>query len=375
MPQAGINALAASFADPRQRLGRAVRALLPVLPAIREPPLPELPPRLRAWADEAAARVDRARLWALVSALPGPRSRLHAPAAMDATDALILEGLRAAGWPAERQPFTFTGARGYRDYGDYGPITYPRLEGANIVAVKRGRAPAAVAVIAHHDTVRDSPGADDNGAAVAALVELARLLAPVRLHRTVVLAATDMEELGFFGARALGVRLWRERSLHGLINLESVAYTAAAPDSQVVPPGLALLYPAQYRRVQARQRRGDFTALIYNGPAAGLAAAFAAGLAHLAGAHAPLLLRNPLDLPWVGRLLPVAVPAVLNFARSDHLPFWLAGVPAVLVTDTANFRNPHYHRPTDTPETLDVERLAAVTAAAAVAVAWTAGLA
>ncbi len=353
---------------------RGVRALLPTLPALREPPLPTLGPELRAVLDAVAA-VDRDRLRTAVAALPGPRSRLHAPAAMYTADALLLEGFRAAGWPAERQPFTFTDARGYRDYGDYGPVTYPRLEGANIVAVKPGRSPAAVAVIAHHDTVQDSPGADDNGAAVAALLELARLLAPYRFHRTVVLAATDMEEIGFFGARALGVRLWRERSLHGLIDLEAVAYTTTAPGSQIVPPGLDLLYPAQYRRVQARQRRGDFTALIYNGPATGLAAAFAAGLAHLAGAHAPLLLRNPLDLPRVGRLLPVAVPAVLNFARSDHLPFWLAGVPAVLVTDTANFRNPHYHRPTDTPETLDIERLAAITGAAAVAVAWAAGLA
>lgn len=373
MPAAGQNAPQAGVAGPRQRFGHVARALLPALPATREPPLPELPPRLRAWAEEAAASVDRARLRALAAALPGPRSRLHTPAAMAAADALILDGLRAAGWSAERQPFTFTDAHGYRDYGDYGPVIYPRLEGANIIAVKPGRVPAAVAVIAHHDTVRDSPGADDNGAAVAVLVELARLLAPLRLHRTVVLAATDMEELGFFGARALGVRLWRERSLYGLINLESVAYTAATPGSQVVPAGLDLLYPGQYRRVQARQRRGDFTALIYNGPAIGLAAAFAAGLAHLVGAHAPLLLRNPLDLPWVGRLLPAAVPAVLNFARSDHLPFWLAGVPAVLVTDTANFRNPHYHRPTDTPDTLDYERLAALTAATAVAVAWTAG--
>lgn len=351
------------------------RTLLPAWPVTREPPVPTLPPRLRAWADRMAGAVDRERLRVTVAALPGPRSRLHAPGAMRAADALILEGLRAAGWPAERQPFAFTGARGYRDDGDYGPVTYPRLEGANIVAVKPGRSPAAVAVIAHHDTVRDSPGADDNGAAVAALLELARLLAPLRLHRSVVLAATDMEEIGFFGARALGVRLWRERSLHGLITLESVAYTAMASGSQAVPPGLDLLYPDQYRRVLNRRRQGDFTALIYNAPAAGLAVAFAAGLAHLAGPHAPLLLRSPLDLPWIGRVLPAMVPTVLNFARSDHLPFWLAGVPAVLVTDTANFRNPHYHRSTDTPETLDIERLAAITGATAVAVAWASGLA
>jgi Zn-dependent M28 family amino/carboxypeptidase len=59
------------------------------------------------------------------------------------------------------------------------------------------------------------------------------------------------------------------------------------------------------------------------------------------------------------------LPVARNFSRSDHVRFWLAGMPAIQVTDTANFRNPHYHRSTDTPETLDYDTLARITAATA----------
>jgi len=76
----------------------------------------------------------------------------------------------------------------------------------------------------------------------------------------------------------------------------------------------------------------------------------------------------PTGLPALGPLLERTVPFARDFARSDHVPFWEAGVPAVQITDTANFRNPHYHRSGDTPETLDYHRLADVVAATALAV-------
>jgi Zn-dependent M28 family amino/carboxypeptidase len=80
-----------------------------------------------------------------------------------------------------------------------------------------------------------------------------------------------------------------------------------------------------------------------------------------------LMLRDPLDLPVIGPAL-MAVPVARNFSRSDHVRFWYAGLPAIQVTDTANFRNPHYHRSTDTPDTLDYETLARITAATALLV-------
>jgi Zn-dependent M28 family amino/carboxypeptidase len=73
----------------------------------------------------------------------------------------------------------------------------------------------------------------------------------------------------------------------------------------------------------------------------------------------------------LGWLLRGYGPLVQHFARSDHKPFWDAGVPAVQVTDTADFRNPHYHRASDTPDTLDYERIADLAAATAVLVVRT----
>jgi Zn-dependent M28 family amino/carboxypeptidase len=76
------------------------------------------------------------------------------------------------------------------------------------------------------------------------------------------------------------------------------------------------------------------------------------------------MLRDPLDLPVIGPAL-FAVPVARNFSRSDHVRFWRAGMPAIQVTNTANFRSPHYHRPSDTPDTLDYVTLSAIVAATA----------
>jgi Peptidase family M28 len=153
----------------------------------------------------------------------------------------------------------------------------------------------------------------------------------------------------------------------GAYVFEMLAYVSQEPGSQKIPPGLGALYPGQVRRIRARGARGDFTAVLYRQSGRGLAVAFAEALAHLAGDAAALLLRTPTDLPLVGPLARL-VPFTRDFARSDHVPFWRAGLPAVQITDTANFRNPHYHRPGDRPETLDLFRLADVTVATALAV-------
>jgi Zn-dependent M28 family amino/carboxypeptidase len=341
---------------------------------VREPRLRPLDPRLLAATAPLLDVVRAERLRADVAALAGPRGRLHAPEAMARADALVLDGFRAAGWAAEARPFTLLDAAGNLDHDGYAPTVYPELQGVNIVAIKAGETDEAIVVGAHHDTVPGSPGADDNGAGVAALLELARVLAPARFRRTVVLAALDMEEIGLLGTRVLLPELAAERRLRGAVIFESIGYTATAAGSQTVPQGMELLYRGQMARLRRRGLAGDFTALIYDGRSRRLTRALGETLAHTAGQDAPLLLRDPNDIPLIGRLLKRAVPAVRNFARSDHAVFWRAGIPAVLVTDTADFRNPHYHRPTDTPETLDYERVAAIVRATALLLARMAGL-
>lgn len=330
---------------------------------------------LCAWLDELILTISPERLRADVEALPGPRNRVVAPDAMQQADQVILGAFQAAGWNAQLCPFTCTNVSGFLGYSDNGPYAarntrYSSLAGANVVACKEGsRSSEAIIVLGHHDTISHTRGANDNTASVAALLELARVLAPYRFSRTIILAATDMEEIGFFGARSLVADLKAERHVLAAINLETIAYTDSTPHSQWLPAQMELLYPQQIKQIRDRQLRADFTAVIYNQAALRCASTFAAGLSHLAGLHAPLLLRAPNDLPIIGRLLQRWIPAVRSFARSDHREFWDAGIPAVMVTDTADFRYRHYHQPTDTPEKLDYQRLAAIVGATAVVLA------
>lgn len=339
-----------------------------------------LEPVLRDWLDHLVLSISPDRLHADVVSLAAPRNRLDAPQAMQHADQLILREFQAAGWSAQLSPFQCANVAGFLGYSNNGrfparPTSYSYLEGANVVACKEGAQTAdAIVVLGHYDTTSHTRGANDNTASVAALLELARVLAPCRFTRTIVLAATDMEEIGFFGARALVADLLRERRVLAAINFETMAYTDSTPHSQRLPAQLDLLYPRQVRQLHDRQMRADFTAVIYNQTALRCADTFASGLSQLAGSHAPLLLRAPNDLPLIGRLLQRWVPAVRNFARSDHLPFWDAGLPAMIVTDTANFRYRHYHQPTDTPEKLDYQRLAAIVGATAAVLADVAGL-
>jgi hypothetical protein len=350
------------------------------LPGSAEPRFKPLDAQQSEWLDRLAVQIETERMRLAVESLPAPRNRLHSPEAMLQTEALILDGFRQSGWQAWRRPFTLTNVRGYPDEGNdlegfMRPVIFPRLEGANLLAIKEGESSrAALVVMAHFDTVRDTPGADDNSASVIALLELARLLESYRFRHSLILAATDMEELDLFGARELAKTLAKERRVLGAVSMETLAYYCHQPGTQFLPPGIGALFPGQVRRIASGGFRGDFTLLIYSGAASQLSAAYAAGLEHLAGLGAAIQMRNPLDLPVVGRLLRRLYPAARNFGRSDHAAFWELGLPGMMVTDTANFRNPHYHQPTDTPEKLDYGRLAAVTGACAFALAEVGGM-
>jgi acetylornithine deacetylase/succinyl-diaminopimelate desuccinylase-like protein len=97
---------------------------------------------------------------------------------MHGIEDILVESLEAAGWKSERRQYRLESVEGALDYGGWELTTFPKLEGTNIVVVKQGtlKPEEAVVVVAHYDTVRDSPGADDNTASVAGLLELARIL-------------------------------------------------------------------------------------------------------------------------------------------------------------------------------------------------------
>lgn len=198
-----------------------------------------------------------------------------------------------------------------------------------------------VVVGAHYDTCYDTPGADDNATGVAALLELARALREVELRRTLRLVAFVAEEPPHFGTDDMGSRryaaLCRERGdrVVAMLCLETLGYYSSAPGSQRYPAPLDLLYPDT----------GDFVAFVGNLRSRGL-------VRRAIGAF-----REAAVAPSEGIAAPALLPGI---AWSDHWSFWREGFPAVMVTDTAPFRNPNYHGGADLPGSLDLERLALV---------------
>ncbi len=191
---------------------------------------------------------------------------------------------------------------------------------------------------AHYDTVPGTPGADDNATGVAVLLELARAIALQPLKYPVQLVAFDMEESGCWGSRHHSAKCkQQQQSIRLMISLEMLGYCDRTPNSQSYPAGLKYFYP----------NIGNFIALIGN----------------LRTVRDMITLSRNIrkvgqDCEW----LPVPNRGLIvpDTRRSDHAPFWDNGYPAIMVTDTANMRNPHYHQPSDKIETLDLVFLAGV---------------
>ena len=343
------------------------------LPGTAEPRYPAPSAGVRRAAEAWVARIDPAHLRELVTSLPGPRNRINALPAMEQTDALLADAWRAAGWQVGRQHLRLRNLKAHLDHpaegsrGRHRAHTYAGLNGANLVAIGDGETDEAIVILAHHDTVLGSPGADDNGAGVAALIELAAQLAGRSFRRTVILAAPDFEEIGLIGSRYLVRWLRVHYRVRAAIVFDPIGFMDARPGSQAVPSGIDRLYPGQTARLEVRERAGDTVVAIYRRSSLRLVREWATSLAATVEPERVLMLRDPLDLPLIGPAL-LAVPAARHFSRSDHVNFWRAGLPAIQVTNTANFRNPNYHRPSDTPDTLDYATLARIVAATALTI-------
>jgi Zn-dependent M28 family amino/carboxypeptidase len=215
----------------------------------------------------------------------------------------------------------------------------------NLLGIRRSTsADDWVVISAHVDAVPDSPGADDNASGMAALLECARLLCSFEPHCTLCFAATDLEEYGIQGAHHLATRLYREGvQVRAMISLEMLAYRSDETGAQRYPAFLRRFYPD----------RADFIALVANWRSRRLLE------------RAEKIFRSVPSLPVETLKVPLNGWPISATRLSDHAPFWDLGYQALMVTDTAFFRNPHYHQPTDTPNTLDYEFLARVTEAVA----------
>ena len=212
----------------------------------------------------------------------------------------------------------------------------------NIEAEIRGARSEILLIGAHYDSVFGSPGANDNGSGVAAMLALARRFAQTSARHTLRFVAFVNEEPPHFLTEQMGSFVYAGRckargdQIFAMISLETIGYFSDAPHSQTYPaPGLGVFYPTV----------GNFSGFVAN-------------------VHSRALLRRSIaffrkhaGVPSEGAALPAFIPGV---SWSDQWAFWQHGYPGIMITDTAPFRYPHYHSATDTPDKLDYNRFALV---------------
>ena len=282
-------------------------------------PLPPL-------GEEQAALAGR--LEAHVRAIASVPHNVAYPAELEAAARHIETSLAGLGYKVRSQPFRAAG-----------------VEVRNIEAEiePRGGDAETLVVGAHYDSAFDAPGANDNGSGAAAVLELARLLADLRgrsrLRIRLVLFVN--EEPPFFQTDEMGSLVYaralkeRHERVMGMMSLETIGYYDDRPGSQRYPPPLGLRYPTT----------GNFIAFV------GLTSSRAFVRKTVRD------FRELAHFPSVGGTAPGSVPGI---AWSDHWSFDSLGWPALMVTDSAPFRYPHYHTRRDTPDKLDYEQLARV---------------
>lgn len=304
-------------------------------------------------------RVEGPRVMEFLKSLPIKRSATGDAAHLEGlreTERLIERELTAIGY--EPMLWGFTWGKGQH------PLDEDPAEGAaakdgevahrwhNIIAEVKGTThPEQIVIIgAHFDAVPNSPGADDNGTGTAATMELARIFHESKPRRTLRFVFFNVEEPGLVGSRKYAAAAKRamdrpveegktQRSVVAMLSLEMLGYYCDEPGCQKSPipaiPG-----------VWEPPTTGDFLAI-------------ATTVSH----------------NWLGELIerewkkaqldfklirPSFIPDIPNtpadLLRSDHAPFLFIGVPAAIIADTANFRSPHYHQPTDTIQTIDERR-------------------
>lgn len=212
---------------------------------------------------------------------------------------------------------------------------------ANIIAEKKAPAPETIVIGAHYDTVPGSPGADDNASSVAGLLELARLLKNSLCRYSLIFVAFANEESPSFGSDYMGSMQYAKRlreikkNVLFMISLESIGYFRK-DKHQKYPIGLMRwFYPKTADFIAVV---GDFNSRKY-------------------------VFRIARNIQRFGRMKASALIFPKRFGgidRSDQKAFWDYGFKALMITDTANFRNPNYHRETDTIDTLNFEKMSKV---------------
>lgn len=207
----------------------------------------------------------------------------------------------------------------------------------------------------HYDTVSNSPGADDNGTSVAGMLEAARILSQYNFKKTIKFISFDLEELGLIGSiNYVENNLLNAETIKGVLNFEMIGYATEEPNTQSLPTGFNILFPDAFNAVESQDFKGNFILNVGKADQNDWEMAFS----NAADTYVPNL-----------RVITIAAPAswqtlTPDLGRSDHAPFWVGGHPAVMLSGTANFRNPNYHTPGDTIGTINFDFMSDVVRAA-----------
>lgn len=280
--------------------------------------------------------VDSTRLYGDLAFMEGIRHRTTGAWKLQQTKDFIRYQFQDNGLLTDSQSFTFSG--------------YKAL---NIIGKRIGASEEAVTYIldGHYDSVDDAPGADDNASAVAGMLEAMRLLAPYSFKKSIKFIGFDLEEDGLVGsARYTQTGIPAGETTAGVINFEMIGYYTEAPNTQETPLGFALLFPVAYGQLEADMFRGNFITNVGGGNSTSLANSYA----NFAAQYVP-------ELKVITLQPTVFVP---DLSRSDHASFWAKNIPAIMLTDGAEFRNENYHTPYDKIETLNFTFMSNVVKAA-----------
>jgi hypothetical protein len=319
-----------------------------------------LPRGRRAWIRFAAVLLLPALFFAVsgwwITAMPGVSFRGPLPPATAAGEAMAAR-LRGhvetlAGTLGKRGVFASDALERSARYVEgewtrqgYAPRRLPYrargIEVANLEAAIPGgeRAGELVVVGAHYDSDSATPGADDNASGVAALLEISRALAGRSFPRTIRFVGFVNEEPPWFQNEGMGSLAYafacrkRGDDVRAMLCLESLGYYDPAEGTQKYPFPFSAVYPST----------GDFLCFVGRASERSLVRRCVAAF------------RAEASFPSEGAALPEFVPGA---GLSDHWSFWRAGYPAIMATDTAPFRNERYHSGSDTPDTLDYDRMA-----------------
>lgn len=297
--------------------------------------------------------------WWFPTNMPGRSHRGELPPADDALKSLAVELRRDVASLAEEigernvqnRPNELSAAADYieSEFVSAGYVVKPQeyeVDGCNCrnleVEIRGSVRPEEIVVVgAHYDTVVGTPGANDNTSGVAAMLALARRFCRDTFDRTLRFVAFVNEEKPYAHTDTMGSRVYSRRcaergeKVPAMLSLETIGYYDDTPGSQKYPRPFGLLYPSE----------GNFIAFVGNIKSRRLVRQVVRAF------------RRNEKFPSEGAALPGAVYGV---GFSDHWSFWQEGYPAVMVTDTAMFRYPHYHKPEDTIDMINFDRLARV---------------